>query len=136
MSIIKLRDISPFNGDCNYFYKQIDDLNGRDVELKNLGSYFWAVGLSWILIFSYCCYNYTSDNFFGVSFYSSFIFLLTWHSRSLYKWQSYDLSFWKNGWLKIFFNGYFRDLWKPYIFNCLMKLLIFRCLKYLGSIYS
>ena len=45
----------------------------------------------------------------------------------------YALSFWKKGWLKMFLDGSFRDLWNPYMLSCLMKLLMLRCLKYLGS---
>lgn len=46
-------------------------------------------------------------------------------------WSSLSLR--NRGWLKTLLEWSARDLWKPYMFNCLIKLLILLCRKYLGS---
>ena len=46
MSIMKLREIRPLNGDKFYFSRHKADLKTMEVELDGLTSSFWAVGLS------------------------------------------------------------------------------------------
>ena len=80
MSMIKLLEIRPLIGELKSFYKFIEDLKAKDVVLGTRAIYFWAVGLSHIVIFSIDLSG--SGAFLGVSFSSSFIFLLT--SKSIY----------------------------------------------------
>ena len=74
---MKLLDISPLTGEAIYFYKHAEDLNANEVQLVTRGSSFWAVSLSWIVIFS------NDSGFFGVSYSHILIFLFTWLSSYL-----------------------------------------------------
>lgn len=67
----------------------------------------------------------------GVSIWFStfFIFLLIELSKS-------SRPLMKFGWLKMLRELSFRDLWKPYMLSCRMKLLIFLCLKNFGKTIS
>lgn len=59
--------MKPLIGEFTSFYKFIEERKAKEVELKTFCSSFWAVGLSYIVIFSFECSGIIY--FLGVSFY-------------------------------------------------------------------